>query len=364
MSATLLMIGTKKGLWLASSDDRESWRIDGPHFLMNEVVSVAIDTRGGSTRLLAGTMSSHFGPQGFRSVDLGTTWDETPNGAIRFPEDTGAALERIWQLSLPTQEPDVVYAGTQPSALFRSADRGETFSLVRALWDHPHREQWGAGFGGQAIHTILPNPDDTAAMTVAMSTGGVYQTTDGGESWSPANVGVKAYFFPDPWPEFGQCVHKIASHPDHPDRMYLQNHHGVYRTDDGGAHWESIADGLPSDFGFPIVVDPNDADTVYVFPLVADGERIPPESKPRVWRSRDAGSTWTELSTGLPGKGFYSAVLRDAMCADDGSPTGLYLGSRDGCVWASHDAGDSWGQLASHLPDVLCVKAALLPAAS
>ena len=133
-----------------------------------------------------------------------------------------------------------------------------------------------------------------------MSTGGVYQTDDGGASWNPANVGVKAYFFPDPWPEFGQCVHKIASHPDHPERMYLQNHHGVYRTDDGGAHWESIADGLPSDFGFPIVVDPNDADTVYVFPLVADGERIPPKAKPRVWRSRDAGSTWTELADGLP----------------------------------------------------------------
>jgi photosystem II stability/assembly factor-like uncharacterized protein len=358
MSETLLMVGTKKGLWLARSDDRQSWRLDGPHFLMNEVVSCAIDSRRGTTRLLAGTMSSHFGPQVFRSDDLGETWDETPNGAIRFPEDTGTALERVWQLSLPTQEPDVVYAGTEPSALFRSADRGETFTMVRALWDHPHREQWGAGFGGQAIHTILPHPEDTDSLTVAMSTGGVYQTSDAGESWHPANVGVKAYFMPDPWPEFGQCVHKVARHPEQPERMYLQNHHGVYRTTDGGAHWESIADGLPSDFGFPIVVDPHDPQTVYVFPLKADSERIPPDAKARVWRSRDGGSTWTALSSGLPENGFYSAVLRDAMCADEGTPTGLYLGSRDGCVWASADAGDSWAPVASHLPDVLCVKAA------
>ena len=358
---SMLMIGTRKGLWIGRSDDRESWTLGEPKFLMNEVVSCAIDSRGDDTRLLAGTMSPHWGPQVFRSDDLGETWQETANGAIRFPEDTGTALERVWQLTLPPDEPDVVYAGTQPSALFRSTDRGETFTMVRALWDHPHREKWGAGFGGQAIHTIVPDPRNRDALTVAMSTGGVYQTTDSGESWHPANAGVKAYFMPDPWPEYGQCVHKIASHPSRPDRMYLQNHHGVYRTDDGGGHWESIADGLPSDFGFPIVVDPHDADTVYVFPLVADGERIPPDGKPRVWRSRDAGSTWTELSTGLPEGGFFSAVLRDAMCADEGTPTGLYLGSRDGSVYASRDAGDTWTQAASHLPDVLCVRAAQLP---
>ena len=357
----LLMIGTRKGLWLARSDDRVSWTLDGPHFLMNEVVACAIDTRRDGPRLLAGAMSSHFGPQVFWSDDLGASWQETPNGGIRFPEGTGAALEQVWQLALPVAEPDVVYAGTQPSALFRSADRGETFSMVRSLWDHPHRAQWGAGFGGQAIHTILPNAQDTAALTVAMSTGGVYQTTDGGDSWRPANVGVKAYFMPDPWPEFGQCVHKIAGDPGRPERMYLQNHHGVYRTDDGGAHWQSIADGLPSDFGFPIVIDPHDRDTVYVFPLVADSTRIPPDARAVVWRSRDAGATWTALSKGLPSNGFYSAVLRDAMCADQGTPTGLYFGSRDGNLYASKDAGDTWTTAASHLPDVLCVRAARLP---
>jgi hypothetical protein len=354
------MIGTRKGLWLAESDDaREAWKVSEPEFLMNEIFAVAIDARDGRTRLLAGAMSSHFGPQVFRSDDLGASWHETPNGAIRFPEDTGSSLVQVWQLTPgASDEPDVVYAGTQPSALFRSDDRGETFSMVRALWDHPHREQWAAGFGGQAIHSIIP--EDKDHMTVAMSTGGVYKTSDGGASWHPSNTGIKAYFLPDPWPEFGQCVHKIARNADAPQRMYAQNHHGVYRTDDGGEHWQSIADGLPSDFGFPIVVDPHDPDTVYVFPLVADGKRIPPQGRPRVWRSRDAGDSWTELGEGLPADGFYSCVMRDAMCVDDAASTGVYIGSRDGSVFASHDAGDSWMPVAEHLPDVMCLKAATI----
>ncbi len=362
MTDSLIMVGTRKGLWIGRSDgSRQEWTLSEPHFLMNEVASCFIDTRGDTPRLLAGVLSFHVGPQVYWSDDLGETWQDTAGGAIRFPEDTGSALERIWQLTGgAADEPDVVYAGTQPSALFRSEDRGQTFDMVRPLWDHPHREQWGAGFGGQAIHTILPHQGDRNRMTVAMSTGGVYQTEDGGGSWHPSNKGVKAYFFPDPWPEFGQCVHKVAGHPETPDTFYLQNHHGVYRSDDGGAQWDSIAEGLPSDFGFPIVVDPNDPDTVYVFPLVADGERIPPGGKPRVWRSRDRGASWTELSNGLPADGFYAAVVRDAMCADNGDPTGVYFGSRDGSVYASGDAGDSWSLVADHLPDVLSVRAAVI----
>jgi photosystem II stability/assembly factor-like uncharacterized protein len=360
MANALVMIGTRKGLWLAESDGaREAWKLSEPEFLMNEIFAVAIDARDGRTRLLAGAVSSHFGPQVFRSDDLGASWQETPNGAIRFPEDTGSALVQVWQLAPGApDEPDVVYAGTQPSALFRSEDRGETFSMVRALWDHPHREQWQAGFGGQAIHSIIP--EDKDHMTVAMSTGGVYKTSDAGASWRPSNAGIKAYFLPDPWPEFGQCVHKIARNPAAPQRMYAQNHHGVYRTDDGGEHWQSIADGLPSDFGFPIVVDPHDPDTVYVFPIVADGERIPPGGRPRVWRSRDAGDSWTELGDGLPADGFFSCVMRDAMCVDDAESTGVYIGCRDGSVFASNDAGETWAPIAEHLPDVMCLKAATI----
>ena len=361
MPETMLMIGTRKGLWLATSRDRRSWTLDGPHFLMNEVIACAIDRRMSPPRLMAGATSSHFGPQVFRSDDRGSSWQETPNGAVRFPEDTGVALEQVWQIApAGAGEPGVVYAGTSPSALFRSTDGGETFELVRALWDHPHREQWGAGYGGQAMHTILPHPDFEERVTVAMSTGGVYVTSDGGHSWEPRNRGVKAYFLPDPWPEFGQCVHKVARAPQRPERMYLQNHHGVYRSDDEGDSWQSIADGLPSDFGFPIVTDPRDPETVFVFPLVADAERIPPRGCPRVWRSRDAGSSWTELGKGLPAGDFYSAVMRDAMTSDDADPTGLYVGSRDGSVFASPDAGETWHAVADHLPDVMCLRAAAL----
>ncbi|CAL9619499.1 hypothetical protein SUDANB95_05780 [Actinosynnema sp. ALI-1.44] len=348
----LLAIGTRKGLWLATSPDRTSWEVRGPLLPMTEVYAVAIGPRG--PRLLAGTTSSHFGPTVMTSDDLGETWQEPDHAPIAFPED--GALERVWQLAL-TPDPDVVYAGTQPSALFRSEDGGRTYSLVQGLWDHPHRKEWGAGFGGQAIHTVLPHPTDPDRLTVAMSTGGVYRTSDGGSTWTASNKGVQAYFLPDPYPEFGQCVHKIARHPSTPDRLYLQNHRGVYRSSDGGATWDSIADGLPSDFGFPIVVHPHRPEVVYNFPLVADAERFPPRGECAVHRSEDGGDTWTPLRTGLP-DGFWTAVMRDAMCTDTATRAGVYFGSRSGSVYASADEGESWHRVAEHLPDVVCVRAA------
>lgn len=362
MSEAVLLIGTKKGLWIGRSDaGRRKWELEGPQFEMQGVYSVGIDARGERPRLFAGATSEHWGPAVFHSDDLGRTWAEPPAGSIGFPPDAGAALERVWQIQPgPENQPDVVYAGAQPSSLWRSTDGGVTFELVHGLWEHPHRPEWGAGFGGQAIHTVLPHPTDRQRISVAMSTGGVYQTADGGETWSASNTGIKAYFLPDPWPEFGQCVHKLAGHPARPDRLFAQNHHGVYRSDDGGAVWKSIADGLPSDFGFPIVVHPHDPDTVYVFPLVADGNRIPTDAKCRVYRSRDAGATWEPLSNGLPDTPAYAPVLRDALCTDTADQAGVYVGTRDGCVYASADGGDNWAEVARHLPDVLTVRAAVL----
>lgn len=357
----LLVIGTRKGLWLATGRGGRGWEVTGPHLPMAEVCAAAIDTRGGRARLLVGASSSHFGPSVVTSDDLGKTWHEPPAPPIVFPADTAAALERVWQLTPgPEARPEVIYAGTEPAALFRSEDSGRSFELVRGLWEHPHRAQWPPGGGGQALHTVIPHPRDHRQVTIGVSTGGVYRTADGGASWNPANSGVGAQFLPDPAPEWGQCVHKIARHPRIPERMFLQNHHGVYRTIDGGGSWQSIADGLPSDFGFPIAVHPHRPDVVYAFPLDADMRRYPPGGRCRVFRSEDAGESWTALETGLP-EDFWSAVLRDALWLDDAEPAGVYFGTRSGEVYASADEGSSWQQVAAHLPDVLAVRAASLP---
>lgn len=361
MSKTVVLAGTRKGLWIGTSDAaRGDWSWSGPHFPMEEVYSVMIDTRGATPRLLAGASSMWLGPQVRRSDDLGESWEETPGGAVAFPEDTGAAVARVWQLQ-PGIDDTTVWAGTEPGAVFRSTDRGETFTLERGLWDHPHRQEWNEGFGGQAFHTLLPHPEDAGSLIAAISTGGVYRTADGGASWGPANVGIKAEFMPGDrhYPEFGQCVHKVARSSD-PDRLYLQNHGGVYRSDDGGDSWLDIAPGLPSEFGFPVVAHPRDPDTAYLFPLSDASGRWPEDGQALVWRSRDAGATWEPLGKGALPDGFFVAVMRDAMCHDGRDPLGLYVGGRNGSIYASPDDGDSWQEIVRDLPDVMVVRAAAI----
>jgi hypothetical protein len=360
----LLAIGTRKGLWLATrtagAGSTGGWEATGPHQAMSGIAAIAIDTRGPVPRLLIDATHEHFGPCVLASDDLGATWSDPDQPPIAFPSDTETTLARVWQLTPgPPTQPEVVYAGVEPSALFRSVDRGQSYELIRGLWDHPHREKWAPGFGGQAIHTILPHPTAPEKITVAMSTGGVYQTADNGNSWQPSNKGVSAYFLPDNYPEFGQCVHKVAQHPSRPDRMFLQNHPGVYRSDDAGASWRSIADGLPSDFGFAMLVHPHEPEVIYNFPLTADALRFAPDGHCRVYRSVDAGGTWAALGNGLPDD-FWSIVLRDALCADGSDPAGIYFGTRSGEVYASRDEGDHWQQVVAHLPDVLCVRAAVV----
>lgn len=368
----LLAVGTRKGLFLGrrgqerGGDDEGGgdWTFTGPHFAMQSVYGIGIDKRRpGTPRLLVGADSSHWGPSVFTSDDLGASWHEPEKPAVKFPERTGTSLERVWQLHpAGPAAPDVVYAGTQPGALFRSDDGGRTFSLVESLWDHPQRKEWNAGFGGQAVHTVVTHPRDAGSVVVAVSTGGVYRSRDGGESWSPSNTGVQAVFLPENqrFPEFGQCVHKIAQDAGDPARLYLQNHWGVYRSDDTGATWESIGDSLPSDFGFAVAAHPHKSGTLYVFPIQADADRKPAEARCRVYRSQDAGRSWEPLTTGLPEGDHYGVVLRDALCLDDGTPTGVYFGNRNGEVYASADEGETWGLVAEHLPDVLCVRAVSL----
>lgn len=358
----LLMIGTAKGLFIARRERAgDAWQVSVPHFPMTAVYAVGIDSRGSRPRLLASVESSHFGPSVATSDDLGVSWREPEEAPLSFPKDTGEALKRVWALQpASSAEPSLIWAGSQPSALFKSTNGGISYELVRSLWDHPHRPDWGAGFGGQAIHSIAPHPTDPQRVLVAMSTGGVYRTTDGGQTWSPGNTGIKAYFLPDPFPEFGQCVHKITRDAADPERVYAQNHHGVYRSDDDGQTWVSIADGLPSDFGFPIVAHPRRGGAVWNFPLVADASRYPIDNKCQVFHTQDAGQTWQAQSQGLPATPFYSTVLRDAMCVDNADPVGVYFGSRSGEVFASVDEGQRWAQVVSHLPDVLSLRAVAL----
>ena len=353
---TILLVGTRKGLWIGRSPDRRGWSWTGPHFDMMEIYSAMIDKRAGRMRLLVGASSPWTGPQMMRSDDLGTTWHET--AGVHFPDSVDASVERVWQLAPGTTD-DVVYAGTEPGALFRSDDAGETYSLVEGLWNHPHRTRWGAGYGGQAFHTVLAHPDDPASVIAAISSGGAYRTRDGGATWEPCNAGVQAEFLPEDqqYPEFGQCVHKIARHPSAPERMFLQNHGGVYRSDDDGTSWQPIEDGLPARFGFAMVVHPHEPETIFTFPLQGSGKRYPPLAQASVWRSRTGGRDWEPLADGLPDD-FYVGVMRDAMCADDHDEVGIYFGARDGTVWVAPDEGASWSPAAANLPDVMVVRAA------
>lgn len=356
----LLAIGTRKGLWLARSDDRAEWSVEGPHLLMQEVAAVAVDTRRTPVRLLASSRSEHWGPGVTWSDDLALSWQETEQGAIRFPADTGAALARVWQLQPDSAErPDVVWAGCEPTSLWRSEDGGRSFALVRGLWDHPHRPEWQPGAGGAAVHTVLPDPASDRVL-VAMSAGGVYVSDDGHFGWTPHNRGITATFLPDPDPEFGQCVHKVAPDAAGGGRFFAQNHHGVYRSEDGASTWTSIAAGLPSDFGFSMLTSPHTPDTAWVVPIRSESEHVPPDGSLRVHRTRDAGKTWSESGSGLPDR-CWTTVLRDAACVDTAEVTGVYVGTRDGCVYASADEGDSFQLVAAHLPDVLSLRAAVLP---
>jgi photosystem II stability/assembly factor-like uncharacterized protein len=324
---------------------------------MQAVAAVAIDTRRGTPRLLAGAHSQHWGPGVVRSDDLGATWQELESGAVRFPADLGASVEQVWQLQPgPADRPDEVWAGVEPAALFRSDDGGETFSLVRGLWDHPHRPQWQPGAGGMCLHTVLPHPADPDRVLIAISAGGVYRSEDAGETWEASNSGIEARFMPDPHPEFGQCVHKVARLPEDPDHLIAQNHGGVFRSTDDGRSWELATAGLPADFGFGVVAHPRDTGTAYVAPLVADANRVPPDGRLQVWQTRDGGLSWASSGDGLPDD-YWSIALRDALTTDGADPAGIYLGTRAGEVWASADDGSTWNLAVDHLPDVLCVRA-------
>jgi photosystem II stability/assembly factor-like uncharacterized protein len=271
------------------------------------------------------------------------------------------SLKNIWKIALGLPEsPDTLYCGVEPAALFESQDAGESWSLVRGLFDHPHRPRWMAGLGGLCLHTILPHPTQPGRMHVGISAAGVYRTDDDGRTWEARNKGIRVTFMPEKFPEFGQCVHKIVRHVERPDRLFLQNHWGLYRSDDGADSWNDIARGLPSDFGFAMTTHPHDADCVYIVPMESDEFRCAPEGRLRVYRTRNAGASWEPLTRGLPQQGAYETVLRDGMVTDTLDPVGVYFGTRSGKLFASRDAGYTWKEALGGLPQIVCVASAVV----
>ncbi len=355
----LLLVGTMKGAFLLrSSEARGKWEMGGPYFTGSAVYAMAYDGRGDRHRVWAGPQSMHWGALLRSSDDFGKTWTDPEGANVKFPEGAGAALKNIWQI-VPGRESEAktLYCGVEPAALFKSTNAGKSWALVEGLWNHPQRPKWQPGGGGLCLHTILLDPAKPKKIRIAVSTAGMYVTEDGGATWRPSNKGVRADFLPDKYPEFGQCVHKVAQSKQRPERMFLQNHWGLYRTDDSGETWIDIANGVPSDFGFAMTVHPADPDCAWIVPLESDGFRCAPEGKLRVYRTRDAGKSWKALTKGLPQKDAYETVLRDAMSVDSLDPAGVYFGTRSGKLYGSSDEGRKWSELADGLPPVVSVKA-------
>jgi len=353
---SLLLAGTRKGLFSLSSTDRKRWKLEGPFQSGKEINHAIYDRQTG--RIFATANDAWFGSELVWSDDLGKSWESAKEG-LAFPEDSGLKLERIWHIE-PALDGGSLYAGVAPAALYRSADGGQNWQEVTGLTEHPSRPRWQPGGGGLCLHSIVLDPSDPQRMFVAISATGVFRTDDGGITWAPRNKGTRAEFQPEKYPEFGQCVHKLLMAPGNSSRLFQQNHCGVYRTDDAGETWQEITTGLPSDFGFPLALHPRDPDTLYVIPLKGAEFRCPPEGKLRVFRSRNAGETWEALGDGLPQSVAYCSIYREGMTSDQLDPAGIYFGTNTGKVFASRDEGDSWSLVADNLPPIYSVSVSTL----
>ncbi len=356
----IVLVGTMKGAFvLRSNRSRKKWDVGGPYSIGAPVYAMAFDQRQGRRRLWWAQQSFQWGTVLCSSDDYGKTVTEPEAYSVKFPLESQLTLKNIWQITPGrNDDPDTLYCGVEPAALFESRDAGKTWSPVEGLLNHPHRPKWQPGGGGLCLHTIVPDPTNPKRMMIAISTAGAYRTDDGGATWHARNNGVRAEFMPDKYPEFGQCVHKVVQQRARPERLFLQNHWGLYRSDDGGNSWKDIANGVPSDFGFCMAAHPHDPETVYIVPIESDQYRCTPEGKLRVYRTQNAGKSWEPLTRGLPQKNAMETVLRDALATDTCDPAGVYFGTRSGKVYGSSDGGNSWKVIMEGLPAVVCVKAA------
>jgi photosystem II stability/assembly factor-like uncharacterized protein len=346
----LLPVGTKKGLFLLRGDDgRETWEVEGPLLPGWAVYHATVDPRDGV--LYAATNNFFYGPTVHKSADQGKNWERAEQ--IGLPEESELKLNATWHVEPgPAAEPNTLWLGGDPGVLFRSDDGGMNWEVNRGLLDHPTRERWQPGAGGMCCHSIQL-VDGT--IYAAISAAGAFRSEDGGESWTPINKDVAADFMEETYPEVGQCVHKLLAHPKDPQRLWQQNHCGVYRSDDRGDNWNRLdGNGLPSGFGFALALDPSDPDVAYVIPEESQELHWTAEGRLGVYRTDDAGDSWELTASGLPERA-WAAILREGLAYDDG---GLYFGTQSGTVWAAPQGGGRWTEAARDLPPILSVEAA------
>jgi photosystem II stability/assembly factor-like uncharacterized protein len=366
MSGVRVLVGTRKGAFILTSDaQRKNWDVSGPHFAGWEIYHVK-GSPVNPNRLYASQSSGWFGQLIQRSDDGGATWEPVGNefvydgvpGTHQWYDGTQHPWEfkRVWHLEPSLTEPETVYAGVEDAALFRSTDGGKSWHELSGLRQHTTGPSWQPGAGGMCLHTILLDPSDSKRMFIAISAAGAFRTDDGGVTWQPINRGLRSEFMPNPESDVGHCVHNLAMHPARPEVLFMQKHWDVMRSDNAGEQWHEISGNLPSDFGFPIVVNANEPETVYVVPIKSDSEHFPPDGKLRVYRSRNGGNEWEALTNGLPQRDCYVNILRDAMAVDRLDVCGIYFGTTGGQVYASADNGDTWAAIVRDLPAVLSVE--------
>ena len=365
-----LLVGTRKGAWMLAADSaRQRWAISGPTFLGHIIQHIVMDPRDRSTMLMA-TKTGHLGPTVFRSTDGGRTWTEAGKPpAFRAGDAFDRSVRSVfWLAPAHADEANVWYAGASPQGLFQSTDGGDTWETVDGWNDHPNWGTWAewpdieGTPDGSMLHSILVDPRDRDHLYIGLSGGGVFESVDGGADWRPINAGCAADFLPNPDVPFGHDPHCVRMHPLMPDRLYQQNHCGIYRLDRPADRWVRIGDNMPrnvGDIGFPVELHPRDPDTAWVFPM--DGTdvwpRTSPDGRPAAYVTRDAGTTWTRLDKGLPDRGWFT-VKRQAMCVDAGDPVGVYFGTTSGEIWGSADEGANWSRVVAHLPEIYSVEVA------
>ncbi len=366
MSSVRVLVGTRKGAFVLSSDARrDKWEVNGPFFGGWEIYHLKASPSD-PDRLYASQSSSWFGQVIQRSSDGGKTWEPVGNKFL-YEGDTGThqwydgtphpwEFKRVWHLEPSPTDPETVYAGVEDAALFRTIDGGRSWHELTGLRGHGSGAAWAPGAGGMCLHTIVLDSGNPARMFVAISAAGAFRTDDGGATWRPINRGLKSEGIPNPTAEVGHCVHRIAMHRSRPDVLFMQKHWDVMRSNDAGDSWHEVSGNLPTDFGFAIDVHAHDPETIYVVPFTSDSEHYPPDGKLRVYRSRTGGNDWEALTKGLPQRDCYVNVLRDAMAVDSLDSCGVYFGTTGGQVYASADAGDTWAPIVRDLPPVLSVE--------